>query len=55
MFVPSLSWQNDGILYINGPKMPFSRTSHRDPSPTPAPANIVVIPQRRENGATNPD
>ena len=24
MFVPSLSWQNDRFLYINGSKMPFS-------------------------------
>jgi hypothetical protein len=24
MFVPSLSWQNDAFLYINGSKTPFS-------------------------------
>jgi hypothetical protein len=55
MFVPSLSWQNDAFFIQMAQKCPFSRTSRRDPSQIPAPANIVVIPQRRENGATNPD
>jgi hypothetical protein len=27
MFVPSLSWQNDRFLYINGSKMPFFAAS----------------------------